>query len=59
MDESVRHFEDRNHEFTGSEGRWTICGERWAEQPEVGADCRACVDAVVEYAKEKARARGR
>ncbi len=48
--EQVRHHEDRDRIFNGSEGRWTICGQPWGPQPETGPWCQECVDAVIEFA---------
>jgi hypothetical protein len=52
MSKPVRHFQDRDHVFTGHEGDWTMCGKPWAVQPageEVEA-CPECVDAAISYA---------
>lgn len=48
----VRHFQDRDHVFTGHEGEWTMCGQPWTPQP-AGEDvpaCPDCVDAAIGYA---------
>jgi hypothetical protein len=53
----VRHHEDRDHIFTGSEGRWTICGKPWGPQPKEGPWCQECVSAVVKYADKMRQGR--
>lgn len=46
----VRHFRDKDHVATGSDGDWTYCGRPWEPQPEDAQPCELCVNEVIKYA---------
>lgn len=52
MPDQIRHFEDKDHVFTGHEGQWTMCAKPWEPQPagENVEPCPDCVDAAIGYA---------
>lgn len=42
-EQATRHYEDTRGYYNGSEGRWTICGEPWTDQPTgLVTDCIEC-----------------
>lgn len=43
MSKAIRHYEDIDRYYFGSEGRWTICGLPWSRQPTgLVTDCVDC-----------------